>query len=184
MKRQILARDFFVRPTLEVARNLVGCFLVREIQGVEQRARIVETEAYIGEDDLACHASKGRTKRTEVMYGEAGHAYVYLVYGMHELLNIVTEDEGFPAAVLIRAVELEGVPFSKTNGPGKLTRVMQIDRALNGADVTNQNELWFEKGEPVPETAIEKTPRVGIAYAEHCAAYPWRFVVKKPVKKG
>ena len=119
-----LHRSFYQRPTLTVARDLLGCFLVRKMPARRGRgskivrARITEVEAYIGEDDLACHASKGRTKRTEIMYGEAGHAYVYLIYGMYELLNIVTEAKDFPAAILIRAVEIEGMPKIKTNGPG------------------------------------------------------------------
>lgn len=169
---------FFQRDTLTVAKQLLGCFLVRKIGRKVIRARITEVEAYIGEDDLACHASKGRTKRTEIMYGEAGHAYVYLVYGMYELLNIVTEKAGFPAAVLIRAVEVDGVPNNKTNGPGKLCQFLKIDRKLNGWDVTQGEKLWIERGKKIPEKNILATRRIGIDYAKHCREYLWRFIPK------
>lgn len=180
-----LGRKFFERDTLEVAKDLLGCFLVRKIparrgEGKQViRARIVEVEAYAGEDDLACHASKGRTKRTEVMYGHAGHAYVYLIYGMYELLNIVTEKKDFPAAVLIRAVEIEGIPKEKTNGPGKLTRALQIGRQLNTEDLTTSQELWLEKGKVTSLEKIQSTKRIGVDYAKHCSEYLWRFLLKK-----
>ncbi len=172
-----LTRKFFERDTLAVARDLLGSFLVRKIGNKVIHARIVEVEAYVGEDDLACHASKGRTKRTEVMYGEAGHAYVYLIYGMYELLNIVTEQKDFPAAVLIRAVEIEGIDPKKTNGPGKLTRALHIDRTFNGRDLLKGKELWLESGKMLPSEKVQATKRIGIAYAKHCALYPWRFVL-------
>lgn len=178
----ILRKNFYKRETLQVAQDLLGCFLVRKIGKKIFRARIVETEAYIGEDDLACHASKGRTKRTEVMYGEPGHAYVYLIYGMYELLNIVTEKEGFPAAVLIRAVAVEGMPQNKTNGPGKLTRALQIDRSFNTWDLTKGEKLWIESSPLKFRRAKEKvvaTKRVGVDYAKHCAEYLWRFTLEQ-----
>ena len=174
-----LGRKFFERDTLEVAKDLLGCFLVRKIGKKVVRARIVETEAYKGEDDLACHASKGRTKRTEVMYGKAGHAYIYLIYGMYELLNIVTEKKDFPAAVLIRAVEIEGIPLKETNGPGKLTRALQIDRQLNAEDLISSNELWLEKGKLSSSETMQSTKRIGVDYAKHCSEYLWRFLVGK-----
>ena len=113
----ILKRSFYVRPTLEVARDLLGKILVRKTGRKEIRAVITETEAYVSEDDLASHASKGRTPRTEPMYGEAGHAYIYMIYGMYHCFNIVTEKKDFPAAVLIRAVKIEGLEYEKTTRP-------------------------------------------------------------------
>lgn len=174
-----MPRDFYERNTLEVARDLLGCFLVREVGDHIVRAKIIETEAYIGEDDLACHASKGRTKRTETMYGGAGHAYVYLVYGMYHCLNIVTEKKDFPAAVLIRAVEIENVLIKQTDGPGKLCRFLGIDRMLNGADMTSGRELWIEREERIPDESVRVCKRIGIDYAKHCKDYLWRFVLER-----
>lgn len=113
------------------------------------------------------------------MYGEAGHAYVYLIYGMYELLNIVTEAKDFPAAILIRAVEIEGMPKIKTNGPGKLTRALQITRMLNGWDMTKGEQLWLESGKPYSHETIKAMKRVGIDYAKHCRDYLWRLVLHK-----
>src|SRR3989304_8844863 len=113
----LLSHSFYNRDTLQVAQQLLGCFLVRKMGRQVIRARIIETEAYRGEDDLASHASRGRTPRTETMYGEAGHAYVYMIYGMYHCLNILTEKKNVPAAVLIRAVTIDGIPYQKTNGP-------------------------------------------------------------------
>lgn len=171
----ILSRRFYERNTLSVAKNLLGCILVRKIGQKEIRAVIMETEAYMGEDDLASHASRGRTPRTEIMYGEAGRAYVYLIYGMYHCLNIVTEKKNFPAAVLIRSVKIDGVEYRKTNGPGKLCRELEIDRKLSGADVTTEEKIWVEKGKKITDKKITAAPRIGIAYAKHCAQYPWRF---------
>jgi DNA-3-methyladenine glycosylase len=173
---KILSRSFYHKDTLEVAKGLLGCFLVRKVGRKVIRARIVETEAYVGEDDLACHASKGRTLRTETMYGEGGRAYVYMIYGMYHCLNIVTEVKDFPAAVLIRAVEVEGAPRKGTDGPGKLCRFLGIDRSLNGWDVTTGKNLWIESGKPTGE-AIVAMKRIGIDYAKHCREYLWRFVL-------
>jgi DNA-3-methyladenine glycosylase len=172
-----LPRDFYARPTLRVARDLLGKVLVhRSARGEVRRARIVETEAYIGEEDRACHASRGRTARTEVMFGPPGHAYVYFVYGMHHCLNAVTEREGFPAAVLIRgAVALEGVGGNLV-GPGRLTRGMGITRALNGADLCG-GTLYVEDAAEVPRARVRRGPRVGVAYAGAWARKPWRFVL-------
>lgn len=170
--------SFHHRLTLDVAKDLLGCFLIRKIGRKIIRAKIVETEAYVGEDDLACHASKGRTKRTETMYGEAGYAYVYMIYGMYHCFNIVTEHVGFPAAVLIRAVEVEGVPQKETNGPGKLCRFLKINRKLNGWNVTKGEKLWIERGEKVLSKNIRAEKRIGIDYAKHCKDYPWRFSLR------
>lgn len=154
---------------------MLGCFLIRKIGRKVIRAKITEVEAYIGEDDLACHASKGRTKRTETMYGEPGYAYVYLIYGMYHCLNIVTEEKDFPAAILIRAVEIAGVPMKETNGPGKLCRELRIDRKLNGFDITQGEKLWIESGAKIASKNIRAEKRIGIDYAKHCKDYPWRF---------
>jgi DNA-3-methyladenine glycosylase len=183
-------QNFYAQPTLLVARKLLGQRLVREINGQHLTARIVETEAYVGPTDTACHASKGRTPRTEVMFGPPGRSYVYLVYGMHSMLNLVTEAEDFPAAVLIRAVEpVEGVeimqanrqlktpkPENLTNGPGKLCQAMAIDRTLNNWDVSLGQTLWIGQDEFVAEDLIATGPRIGIDYAElRDREAPWRF---------
>lgn len=181
MKGKAVPRSFYEDDTLDVARRLLGCFLVRKTGRQILRARIMETEAYIGEDDLACHASKGRTRRTEVMYGAAGHAYVYLIYGMYHCLNVVTEKENFPAAVLIRAAAVEGVALKTTNGPGKLCRYLEVDRTLNAWDLTRGKSLWIEPGPKVWPENIRADKRVGIEYAKHCRDYPWRFVLEEKI---
>jgi DNA-3-methyladenine glycosylase len=174
----ILKRNFYKRPTLEVAQDLLGCTLVRRIGKKEMRAMITEAEAYIGEDDLASHASRGRTPRTELMYGQAGHAYVYMVYGMHHCLNVVTEKEGFPAAVLIRSIAMEGMAYAKSNGPGKLCKLLEIDRALNGCDITRNEKLWIEKGRIRKDSKeVVAGQRIGVDWAKHCSQYPWRFTL-------
>lgn len=178
-KADFLSRDFYDRDTVRVARDLLGCFLIRRIDQKITRARIVETEAYHGEDDQACHTARGRTPRTEIMYGAAGHAYVYLVYGMYHCLNVVTGPRDFPAAVLIRAIMVDSVPFRQTDGPGKLCRFLTIDRAMNGAGLTRRGKLWIERGTLQPDEKIIAAPRVGIDYAKHCKDYLWRFRIKK-----
>lgn len=176
----VLPQSFYARDTVDIARELLGCFLVRKIGRKILRARIMETEAYHGEDDLACHASKGRTKRTETMYGEAGYAYVYLIYGMYHCLNVVTMGKDFPAAVLIRAVEIDGVPLKQTNGPGKLCRALNIDRSLNTWDMTRGQKLWIEQPDKgVPSEYIVANKRIGIDYAKHCREYLWRFSISR-----
>ena len=178
-KRKILPKQFYARNTLEVAQELLGCFLVREYHGKVWRARITETEAYAGEDDLASHASHGRTPRTELMYGDPGRAYVYMIYGMYYCLNIVTEKKDFPAAVLIRGAEIEDVDHKKTNGPGKLCKFLKIDKKLNGWDMTKGKKLWIEPRDPRDRLLeIKKLPRIGIDYAKHCKEYLWRFQLK------
>src|SRR3954452_8780082 len=132
-ERSKLSRAFYERDALHLAPDLLGKILVHRIRGKELRTKIVETEAYVGEHDLACHASKGRTKRTEIMCGRAGHAYVYFIYGMYDMLNIVCAKEGDAQAVLIRAAE--AVDFkADLSGPGKLCRGMHITVAMNGMD--------------------------------------------------
>lgn len=185
-----LSAMFYNRPTLDVAHELLGKTLVRAWQGHTLRAKIVEVEAYIGEQDSACHASKGRTPRTEVMFGTAGRAYVYLVYGMHHMLNIVTEADGFPAAVLIRAVEpLAGAeamaalrghpPKNLTNGPARLCQALGITRSQNGLDITASGNLWIEDAPAVPPSDIAAGPRIGIGYASPAdQRAPWRLWIK------
>ena len=156
------------------ARALLGKTLVRRHpDGRVEARRITEVEAYDGEADLACHAAKGRTRRTEVLYGPGGSWYVYLCYGVHEMLNLVVGPEGWPAAVLIRGVE--GIV-----GPGRLTKALGIDRRLNAAPATPETGLWVEdRGPPVPRGRIRATPRIGVAYAgEVWAGKRWRFVIE------
>ena len=184
-----LPRSFYDRPTLTVARELLGAVLCRRADGITLRARIVETEAYVGETDLACHARAGRTPRTDPLYGPPGMAYVYLTYGMHHLLNAVTEKEGKPAAVLIRAAEpLEGIewmaeargltqPHLLGSGPGRLAQAFGLDLDWNRADLCGQ-DLWIEPGERVPTRAIKTSPRIGCQNCpEPWASIPWRFYV-------
>lgn len=175
----IVPRKFYQQDTLQTAQDLLGCFLMREYEGKKWRAQITEVEAYIGEDDLACHARVGRTKRTETMYGTAGHAYVYLIYGMYHCLNIVTEAKNYPAAILIRGVEIEGVAKNETNGPGKLCRFLHIDRSCNGLDITKRKSIWVEKGKMQEGEKIVKSKRIGVDYAKHCKDYLWRFELTK-----
>ena len=177
----ILPRDYFDRPTLEVARSLVGKYLVREQGSGLIVGRIIEVEAYIGTEDKACHASKGRTARTDVLFGPPGHAYVYLCYGMYEMLNVVTEQEGFPAAILLRAVECEG---KLIDGPGRLTRAFDIDRRLNRCDLTLGQSLWFEDRGEIESTGVLNThPRIGVDYAGEWAHKPWRFRLETETAK-
>lgn len=167
MRRLLLS--FFNRPTITVAQELLG----KEIFFKGQKAVITETEAYIGENDPACHAARGKTKRTAVMYGRAGFSYVYLIYGMYYCLNFVTEEEGFPAAVLIRAVRISGIPDKKLNGPGKLCRFLGITKEHNGVDLLQSGEFYVsDTGLSLPFTA---TPRVGISSGQD---KEWRFLAQ------
>lgn len=175
--QKILGKNFYQKETLKVANNLLGCFLFRKIGNKIIKGMITETEAYIGEDDLACHASKGRTPRTEIMYGKAGYAYIYMIYGMYHCLNIVTERKNFPAAVLIRGIKIENIEYKKTNGPGKICKFLQIDKKLNNWDVTEGENLWIEYGIKIKKTQILKNKRIGIDYAQHCKHYLWRFYI-------
>lgn len=168
-----LPRTFFNRPTLTVARSLVGKYLVRENGKGTVAGRIIEVEAYVGSQDKACHASKGRTARTEVLFGPPGVSYVYLIYGMYHMLNVVTERSEFPAAVLIRAIEVDG---QLIDGPGKLCRELGIDRSLHRLDMTHGSQLWFEdRSERVSRKQVGTFPRIGVDYAGAWATKPWRF---------
>jgi len=183
-----LSRSFYNRSTLIVARELIGTRLVRIDRDRKLVGLITETEAYISEKDLACHCKAGRTPRTQVMYGEAGHAYVYFTYGNHWMLNVVTEEVDFPAAVLIRAIQpIEGVELMSrrrsgrdTFGPGKLTQAMGITKSENGVDLTETTlGLWIEAGVNVPNSLVTKGPRVGLNNTpEPWLSKPWRFLVK------
>lgn len=167
----ILKRTFFARPVLEVAPDLLGKYLVRQRGSVIEAYKITEVEAYDGVDDLACHAAKGRTPRTEVMFGPAGIWYVYLIYGMYDMLNIVTGEINYPAAVLIRGVET-------ISGPGRLTKALAITRELNAQAALPESGLWIEDRQEVINTSdIITTPRIGVAYAGSWANKPWRFVL-------
>jgi DNA-3-methyladenine glycosylase len=183
-----LPRFFYEQPTVEVARQLLGKYLVHKHPEGTTFGRIVETEAYVGPEDKACHAARGRTRRTEVMFGAAGHAYVYLIYGFHCMLNIVTERADFPAAVLIRAVEPlggtalmkkrrgTGEPRSLASGPGKLCQAFGIDRALNGYDLCGKMLYIEDRAGSAPE--IIATPRIGVDYAGPWKHKPWRFLIR------
>ncbi|MBN8657717.1 MAG: DNA-3-methyladenine glycosylase [Anaerolineae bacterium] len=187
----ILPRKFYNRPTLTVARELLGARLVHISNGTKLVGLISETEAYFGFDDLASHAKAGRTIRTDPMFGEPGHAYVYFTYGNHWMLNAVTEKEGFPAAVLIRAIQpLEGVDMMMerrqgrdTLGPGKLTQALGITKSQNYADLTESSSgLWIEAGVKVPEKSVTIGARVGLnTTPEPWFSKPWRFLVKEPI---
>ena len=184
----VLPKKFYNRSTLQVARELIGARLVRILDGIKLVGIITETEAYISQKDLACHAKAGLTARTEVMFGEPGHAYVYFTYGSHWMLNVVTEREGFPAAVLIRAIQpIEGVEIMSarrsgrdTFGPGKLTQAMGITKSENGVDLTETTHgLWIEAGVKVPNSLVTKGPRVGLNNTpEPWLSKPWRFLVR------
>lgn len=168
-----LPREFFSRPTLTVARSLIGKYLVREQETGIIAGKIIEVEAYVGPQDKACHASKGRTARTEVMFGPPGISYVYLIYGMYHCLNVVTERVDFPSAVLVRAVDVDG---DVIDGPGRLCRAFKIDRSLNQLDMTIGKSLWFEdRSHRVPRGGIGRYPRIGVDYAGDWAQKLWRF---------
>jgi DNA-3-methyladenine glycosylase len=176
-KCRILPRVYFNRPTVTVARSLIGKYLVRSIDGRILAGKIVEVEAYVGPEDKACHASKGRTQRTDVMFGPGGVAYVYLIYGMYHCLNVVTEREEFPSAVLIRAIDVDG---ELIDGPGRVCRALQIDRRLNRADLTTGKSIWFEdRGVLVKKADVGTHPRIGVDYAGKWAKKPWRFRLRR-----
>lgn len=195
-----LPADFYNRPVLDVAYALLGTRLVRVFDNGSRATGIIsETEAYDGEADLACHARAGRTPRTEVIYGPPGRAYVYFIYGMHWMLNCVAEAEGTAAAVLIRAMLPEtgleeiaqrraqkrfGVrPSDWTNGPARLCMALDIDGRLNGSPLDDSaGGLWIEPGQPVPEAAVLRGPRVGIdRVPEPWRSIPWRFRIDNKI---
>lgn len=158
-----LEHCFYCRPAIELAQALLGKVLVHRTPEGVLRARIVETEAYLGPHDLAAHSSKGRTKRTEVMFGPAGHAYVYFIYGMYEMFNIVASGKGDGQAVLIRAAEPLDGWAADLSGPGKLARAMRITRADNALDLTG-DKLYLLNGS-TGQVRIARSPRIGVDYA-------------------
>ena len=166
-----LPPEFFQRDCLELAPALVGKLLCRrQDDGNNNRLRIIETEAYRGEEDTACHAHKGRTKRTEVLYGAPGTVYVYLCYGIHWLMNVISGQVEQPQGVLIRACE-------GAEGPGKLTKALGITGALTWQDITTCHELWIE--DDGFHVSTQTAPRVGIGYASpEDQARPWRFIME------
>jgi DNA-3-methyladenine glycosylase len=164
-------RQFFLGDAVTVARRLPGMDIVMASDDMPLHFMITETEAYLGEEDRACHASRGRTKRTEVMYLEGGHLYIYFVYGMHWMMNIVTGTVNDPQAVLIRGV-------SAYSGPGRVTRGLGIDRSFNGEDLATSQRIWIEDNGYRPD--LTAGPRIGIGYAgEPWVSKPWRFTVNK-----
>jgi DNA-3-methyladenine glycosylase len=190
-----IPQSFYSRDVVTVARELLGMRLVRLLDGQRVAGIISEAEAYRGEEDQACHARAGRTRRTAGLYAPPGLAYVYFTYGMHWMMNCVCMAEGFPAAVLLRALEpVEGLEIIAANrpgrarpiwcdGPGKLAQALAIDGSFNGADLCHpggQNLLWLEPGPPVPDSAVISGPRVGLgATPEPWLSMPWRFRKKK-----
>jgi DNA-3-methyladenine glycosylase len=183
-----ISRSFYEQPTVDVARRLLGKYLVRKHPDGKTVGRIVETEAYVGPHDLACHAARGRTARTEIMFGRAGYAYVYFIYGVYYCLNVVTEEVDHASAVLIRALEpVEGIEIMKrrrrteetrnlASGPGKLCQAFAIDKSLNGADVCGKLLYVENRGEPAPK--ILARPRIGVDYAGKWKDKPWRFLIR------
>lgn len=191
--RERIPRVFFQRYTPKVARDLVGCRLVRVVRGRRVSGVIVETEAYRGLKDPASHAYRGKTPRNSVMFGPPGHAYVYFIMGIHYCLNVTTEADGVPAAVLIRALKpVEGVDVMAANrgvddprrlasGPGNLTKALEIGRGLNGEDMTKSDRLFLEPGRP--QGLIGVSTRVGVSSGK---ARRWRYYLKEDpfVSKG
>lgn len=171
-----LPRSFYAREdTLAIARDLIGMYLVHQDGGRHRMGRIVETEAYMGPEDLAAHSARGRTQRTEVMFGPPGHAYVYFIYGFWNCLNIITARKDVPHAVLLRAMEPVAGITGKTWGPGLLCRAMNIDRTLNGTDLCGER-LWVERPTgTIPRVRIARSARIGVDYAGRWAKRPWRF---------
>ena len=182
-----LPRTFYEKPTLQVARNLLGKHLMRQTPKGLVQTTIVDVEAYVGPQDKACHASKGRTKRTEVMFGPAGFTYVYMIYGMYHCLNFVTEQVDYPAAVLIRGLEIvvnhksRDTKPTRIDGPGRVCRFLELDRSHNVLDATKKEIIWVEdRGTSILKTQIQALPRIGVDYAGEWAKKPWRFCLLPP----
>ncbi len=179
MRRRILNREWFAQPTLRVSSELIGKVLVRRTSAGIWRYRITEVEAYCGVHDLACHAAKGRTRRTEVMFGPAGYIYVYLIYGMYHCLNLVTAGKGEAEAILIRSAEPLFPTSQRPVGPGRLCRELNIDSKLNCQRLGKTSGLWVEDdGFKLKPKEIVQSARRGIAYAKDYASKPWRFYLK------
>jgi DNA-3-methyladenine glycosylase len=174
---QKLARDFYNRKTISVAKDLLGKLLVHRVDGVVQIGKIVEVEAYLGPHDLAAHSSKGRTPRTEIMFGPPGYAYVYMIYGMYFCMNVVTEKEGHASAVLLRAVEPIQNITQKSKGPGLLCNAMAIDKRLNGHDLLS-DDFFIAKPKQREKFSIVKRPRIGVDYSGDWAKELLRFYIE------
>ena len=180
-----LSREFYTRPTLIVAKDLLGKYLVRKQGNKKFIGKIVETEAYLGPKDKAAHSYGGKiTDRSKTFYLKGGHLYIYLCYGIYWMLNIVTEKKNKPEAVLIRALEPIGdYDFKKiknlSNGPGKLCRWLRINKSFNEIDLVKSNKIWLEKGEKTKKSQIKASRRVGVDYAKEWAKKPWRFYISE-----
>ena len=167
-------RDFFARPAPRLARAMLGAIMVRRVDGILRRARLFEVEAYCGPQDLASHSSKGRTARTEVMFGPPGHAYVYFIYGMHWMFNVVGGAEGDAQAVLVRSAQpLDGWDANLI-GPARLARAFGLSRAENGLDLCGEEVFFLH--DPAYRSRTVRTPRIGVDYARHWKDRPLRFI--------
>lgn len=173
--QEVLEPSFFDRRADSVARELLGCWLiVQRANQHQEKHRIFEAEAYLGPQDLACHGRMGPTRRNRTMFGPAGYWYVYLCYGMHWMLNVVTGREGLPAAVLLRGV-------GETEGPGRLTKILGVTKQYDGKRLEPISGLWIERGDGVPRRQIQRTPRIGVSYAKHWADKPLRYLVNPSI---
>ena len=180
-----LSRSFYTRPTLLVAKDLLGKFLIKKDGQKKLIGKIVEVEAYKGPKDKAAHSYGGKiTDRSKTFYLEGGHLYIYLCYGINWMLNIVTEKENKPEAILVRALEpIEGCNLKKienlSNGPGKLCRWLKIDKSFNETDLVNSDKIWLEdRGEVIKKSQIVSAKRIGVDYAGEWAERLWRFYIK------
>lgn len=173
-----LPRAFYERDPVAVARDILGCYLIHRCGEIDRVGQIVEVEAYLGPQDLAAHSAKGLTPRTRVMFGPAGHAYIYLIYGIYWCMNVVTEPEGYASAVLLRALEPVQNVIGRTQGPGLLCRALEIDKRLNGRDLTCE-DFFLARGPETELGAVVTRPRIGVAYAGEWADKELRFYLKK-----
>ncbi|MCK9540033.1 DNA-3-methyladenine glycosylase [Dokdonella sp.] len=172
-----MPRRFYARDTRQVARELLGKLLVHQVGDLQRVGRIVEVEAYLGPDDLAAHTSRGRTARTRAMFGPPGHVYVYLIYGMHHCMNVVTEPEGTGTAVLLRALEPVANLSLSASGPGRLCKAMDIDLSLYGHDLLSDTLYIARPPTQVPFSIVAR-PRIGVDYAGEWATRPLRFYIE------
>jgi DNA-3-methyladenine glycosylase len=173
--QEVLGPSFFDRRADSVARELLGCWLiVQRADQHQEKHRIFEAEAYLGPQDLACHGRMGPTPRNRTMFGPAGYWYVYLCYGMHWMLNVVTGREGLPAAVLLRGV-------GESEGPGRLTKMLGVTKQYDGKRLEPISGLWIERGDGVPRRQIQRTPRIGVGYAKNWADKPLRYLVNPSI---
>lgn len=191
---EILPQKFFNRPTLKPAQELLGKFLVRGMRGKTIEGMITEVEAYVGPEDKASHASRGKTKRTEVMFSQPGHWYVYMIYGMYYCLNVVTEKENYPAAILLRSISNINKPLRsyknvydekpmEIKGPGRLCKYFKIDGStwltINKKSAAKKTGLWIEdRGIKISPSQIKRGKRIGVDYAGKWKHKPWRFYLK------